>query len=85
MKINFQTVFCGFRLLNRAILLRKTNPIPQRKEAFAYAKDMVIIMNLKIGENIRKHRRDFGLSQETLAERLGVSFQAVSKWERNET
>lgn len=42
-------------------------------------------MNLKIGENIRKHRRDMGLSQEVLAERLGVSFQAVSKWERNET
>jgi transcriptional regulator with XRE-family HTH domain len=42
-------------------------------------------MNLKIGENIRKHRRDMGLSQEILAERLGVSFQAVSKWERNET
>ena len=42
-------------------------------------------MNLKIGENVRKYRRDMGLSQETLAERLGVSFQAVSKWERNET
>ncbi len=42
-------------------------------------------MNLKIGENIRMHRRDMGLSQEKLAERLGVSFQAVSKWERNET
>lgn len=42
-------------------------------------------MNLKIGENIRKYRRDMGLSQEVLAERLGVSFQAVSKWERNET
>jgi len=42
-------------------------------------------MNLKIGENIRKHRRDMGLSQEALAERLGISFQAVSKWERNET
>ena len=42
-------------------------------------------MDLRIGENIRKHRRDMNLSQEVLAERLGVSFQAVSKWERNET
>ena len=38
-------------------------------------------MDLRIGENIRKHRRDMNLSQEVLAERLGVSFQAVSKWE----
>ena len=42
-------------------------------------------MNLKIGENIRRYRREKSLSQEMLAERLGVSFQAVSKWERNET
>ena len=42
-------------------------------------------MYLKIGENIKKYRRERELSQEMLAERLGVSFQAVSKWERNET
>lgn len=42
-------------------------------------------MQLKIGENIRKYRRERELSQEMLAERLGVSFQAVSKWERGET
>ncbi|MBE6575318.1 MAG: helix-turn-helix transcriptional regulator [Ruminococcaceae bacterium] len=42
-------------------------------------------MNLKIGENIRRYRREKSLSQEMLAERLGVSFQAVSKWERSET
>lgn len=40
---------------------------------------------LKIGENIRKYRREKELSQETLAERLNVSFQTVSKWERGET
>ncbi len=40
---------------------------------------------IKIGENIRKLRREKGLTQETLAEFLGVSFQSVSKWERDES
>lgn len=38
-------------------------------------------MTLNIGEQIRKHRRALDLTQEQLAERLGVSFQAVSRWE----
>ena len=42
-------------------------------------------MKLKIAENIREHRHKLKLSQEGLAERIGVSFQAVSKWERGET
>lgn len=41
-------------------------------------------MNLNLSKNIRKYRRDMSLSQEQLAERLGVSFQTVSKWERDE-
>ncbi len=41
-------------------------------------------MKLNIGENIRKHRREANLTQEQLAEKLGVSFQAISRWE-NET
>lgn len=35
----------------------------------------------KISENIAKHRKAAGLTQEALAEKLGVTFQAVSKWE----
>ena len=38
-------------------------------------------MNITLGENIRKLRRDRQLTQEQLAEALDVSFQAVSKWE----
>ena len=41
-------------------------------------------MKLNVAENIRKHRRGQSLSQEMFAERLGVSFQTVSKWERGE-
>lgn len=35
----------------------------------------------KIGAYIRQRRRAAGLTQEALAERLGVSAKAVSKWE----
>lgn len=42
-------------------------------------------MKLNFGENIRKLRIEHGLTQEKLADFLGVSFQAVSKWERGDT
>ncbi len=38
-------------------------------------------MKLKIGENIRRLRRAAGMSQEECATRVGVSGQAVSRWE----
>lgn len=34
-----------------------------------------------MGENIRRHRRALGLTQEQLGEKLGVSYQAISRWE----
>lgn len=41
-------------------------------------------MTLYIGENLKKQRKLRELTQEQLADILGVSFQAVSKWERGE-
>ena len=38
-------------------------------------------MNIKLGEKIRSLRKEKNLSQEVLAQYLGVSFQTVSKWE----
>ncbi|MBE6930456.1 MAG: helix-turn-helix transcriptional regulator [Ruminococcaceae bacterium] len=40
---------------------------------------------LIIGQRIRQFRREQGLTQEKLAETLGVTCQAVSKWETGET
>lgn len=42
-------------------------------------------MNKSIGETLFEHRKTAGLSQEELAEKIGVSRQAVSKWERGES
>ncbi|MBQ8559350.1 MAG: helix-turn-helix transcriptional regulator [Tyzzerella sp.] len=40
---------------------------------------------MKLGENIREKRKELKLSQEYIAEQLGVSRQAVSKWETGQT
>ena len=42
-------------------------------------------MNVEIAQRRAARRKQAGLSQEALAERLGVSRQAVSKWERSES
>jgi len=42
-------------------------------------------MNMYIGENIKRLRRDKNITQEKLAEHLSISCQAISKWERGET
>lgn len=41
-------------------------------------------MNLLIGENIKRLRRERDLTQEEVAVHLGVSFQSISKWERGD-
>lgn len=41
-------------------------------------------MNIEIANRLLQYRKQMGLSQEELAEKIGVSRQAVSKWERAE-
>lgn len=41
-------------------------------------------MKLYIGENIKRLRKEKGFTQEEIAAHLGISFQSVSKWERDE-
>ena len=38
-------------------------------------------VNIVLAANILKYRKKSGLSQGELAQKLGVTFQAVSKWE----
>ena len=40
-------------------------------------------MRMNVGQNIKMHRERLGISQAELAERLGVSQQAVDKWENS--
>ena len=42
-------------------------------------------MKLTIGENIRNFRKKNDLTQEVLADRLGVTYQSVSRWENGAT
>jgi len=42
-------------------------------------------MKLTIGENIRNFRKKNNLTQEELADRLGVTYQSVSRWENGAT
>lgn len=38
-----------------------------------------------MGQRIRDRRQVLGLSQRELAARLGITFQAIQRWERGET
>ena len=40
---------------------------------------------MNLGNNLYQARKKVGLSQETVAEKLGVSRQTISKWETDET
>ena len=40
-------------------------------------------MNIEIGNRIKEFRKAKGMTQEQLADAIGISFQAVSKWENN--
>lgn len=42
-------------------------------------------MKLTIGENIRNFRKKNDLTQEDLADRLGVTYQSISRWENGTT
>ena len=40
---------------------------------------------MNIGENIKKQREKFGMEQQELADKLGISNKTVSSWECNRT
>lgn len=50
-------------------------------DTYNLAEDVQTEINIVLAANILKYRKKSGLSQEELANKLGVTFQAVSKWE----
>ena len=56
----------------------------KESSAFFHKENAMFDMQ-KIGERIAKLRRERDLTQADLAERLGISYQAVSSWERGAT
>ncbi len=42
-------------------------------------------MKIQLGSKIKMLRKERSISQEVLANHLGVSFQAVSKWENEDS
>ena len=63
---------------------------PQHSK-ITYRKGVTVVVDKKkdflkiLGNNIKKYRDDKGLSQEELADKVGVSRQAVSKWESEQS
>ena len=46
--------------------------------------DWEVNMELYIGQNLKNFRKARNLTQEEVAKHLGISFQSISKWERND-
>ena len=40
------------------------------------------IIDIEVGLKIRSRRREIGISQKTLAERIGITFQQIQKYEK---
>ena len=40
---------------------------------------------MSIGSNIRSLREERGFTQEQVADKIGITFQAVSSWERDDS
>jgi transcriptional regulator with XRE-family HTH domain len=49
----------------------------------ASQKEMIVMAKQTMGEIISNLRREKGMTQKDLADRMGVTDKAVSKWERN--
>ena len=66
-------IFVKLLILVFRSLRKYLNSSPQRQEEE--------ILRRSLGEVLKDHRTRCGMTQEFVAERLGVSRQAVSKWE----
>ncbi|MBE7063637.1 MAG: XRE family transcriptional regulator [Ruminococcaceae bacterium] len=58
---------------------------PEKKTVYCNREVKSMFDSKRLGSNIRKERERLGMTQAQLAEKLYVSFQAVSGWERGVT
>ena len=56
-----------------------------KKEDFRYDYSEKEVQVMTLGERIKSCRQDSGMSQEKVAELVGVSRQAVTKWEAGQS
>ncbi|MCD7800856.1 MAG: helix-turn-helix domain-containing protein [Ruminococcus sp.] len=54
------------------------------RKKLLFGKDLIFTMTIETANKLLTLRKQHNLSQEGLAEKLGISRQAVSKWERGE-
>ena len=40
---------------------------------------------MELGQQLKAHRKELGISQDELAEKIFVSRQSISNWENNKT
>lgn len=48
-------------------------------------KDKNMLDQKLFGEKLRNHRKRIGMTQEEVAEKIGISPQAISKWESGDS
>lgn len=66
-----------FELKNAKVIVKKNG-----KTIFDSKEESVMFDMTKVAANIAKLRKEKGFTQMALADKLGISFQAVSNWER---
>ena len=70
---------------NEYYLHKWSNPVYNRINKSAFECIYKEIINMSIGNTIKKMRRERDITQEQLAEYIGISAQAVSQWECDKT
>jgi tellurite methyltransferase len=81
-------VLTKFQYFNRQLSFAE---VQMRGYCFAAVKGVYCLQRVVsdmrgiLAGNISRYRKDLGLTQESLADKLGVTFQAVSKWETGQS
>lgn len=67
------------------VLCKLSYNISRNSAVYYWIKGVILMNTLTIGRNIKRLREEQNITQQALAEKLCISFQAVSKWETGST